>query len=228
MNSRNQLRFTMVKVAMSYLDDHKALWSGRKAFSSKMVKILDNTQTIEALVPQTLAGTQSSTQQKRQYKESMLQTTLYLIAAGRSYAADTQNAELESHMSFSLSDLQKGTHMVSLGLCRNNYTFLLPYSEKLGDYDATPENFVAQNEACNACEEAISKPVKTRKDIMAANQKLAMLLDQTIEIFTAHIDPFVKMLAATQPDFYAGYKIARKIGGAGKAKTDEPVDPGTN
>jgi hypothetical protein len=36
------------------------------------------------------------------------------------------------------------------------------------------------------------------------------------------------MMAKTHPEFYAGYKIARVIGGRGKTKTDEPVDSGTN
>jgi hypothetical protein len=228
MNANESARFMMIKVAGTYLDKYKLLWNGHKAFAGKVLKIVNNTNAIEALVPQTMAGTGSSTSQKRQLKETMLQATLYLIGAGQPYAADEQDAGLEARMNFSYSDLILGSHLACLGRCRNIYTFLLPFADRLGDYSITPEHFVAQNNACNAFEDVISKPVSTRKDIQNANQQLTKLIDETVDIFKSHVDNFVKMMAAAQPEFYAGYKNARVIGGRSKARTDQPVDSGSN
>ena len=228
MNAQETLRFTMLKVATAYLDNHKELWNSHKAFASKVAKIVNNINATEALLPQTIAGTKGSTKQKQQYKKTMLQATLHLIGAGSSYAADVQDAKLVAQMNFSASDLITGSHLDCLNRCRNIYTFLLPYADKLGDYAVTHDHFVAQNEACNAFEEVVNAPVTTRKDIKAANQQLTKLINDSVDIFVGHVDNYVKMMAKTHPEFYAGYKIARVIGGRGKTKTDEPVDSGTN
>jgi hypothetical protein len=227
MNAKESIRFTMIRVATAYLDNHKMMWSSHRAFAGAVSKIANNTNVIEALIPQTLAGTGSSTGQMRQYKETMLQATMYLIGAGQPYAADVQDAELEVRMDFSYSDLIMGSHLACLGRCRNIYTFLLPFVDRLGDYAITPDHFVAQNDACNAFEDVISKTAITRKNIQNANQRITKIIDETVDIFRSHVDNFVKMMAATQPEFYAGYKNARVIGGRGKARTKPPVDSGT-
>lgn len=227
MIKRDLKRLTMIQVTTAYLEEHKALWVSKKPFANKMAQVVANTADISDLLPQTLIGTKGSTQQKWQYKQTLLNTTLYLLAAGSSYAVETNNAGLTAQLNMSKSDLMIGSHQACLGRCQNIAAYLTPYADKLTDYGVEPAHFTAQEEACKAFSEVLSKPVSTRKDIKTANQQLARLIAATVLLFVKHIDNFVKMMAMDQPAFYAAYKNVRKIGGSGTSRHEKAVDAGT-
>ena len=220
----------MYRIVIASFNGHAADWNALLALQTAYDKLVLKTTTLEQLAAEQgnkLIGVKALKDKDRDAAIAKAE----LIANGlRALASETKDVALKEQLRFSPSVLRDASAL-KLMKCFNRVREAANlHSGVIAGYGVDPQLLPEFFDSCDHLSEVLDS---TRNAIVERAQQTAIMkeLQKEIDVLLKEsIDPLMKVVQVTHPDFYKHYKSARKIIDLkGKTKNDPvPVVPPAN
>ncbi len=219
MERYNQQQLKSATVTQEFLNepDNKAIWDGVSALVQQMDIVNGKLELTETIIADQTTTTKGVTKNKRKIRDLLISTTYVVGSMTKAWAMLEDEPEIIEKVNYSKSALAE------LG-------FILPeraqvihdvaneHIVNLADFGLTAEKLTELQNRVTAYEGMVVAP---RSATVARKTLTELLRDEVRElmwVFREVIDPLMAQFEEEHPEFYLGYRNARKIG-----KT--PVNP---
>ena len=194
--------------------DYQAAYT---AITNPLPNYSANSATFESIIPQIQevaeqqkVSTKGVTDTKNNLKENLIVTTADYSRKLGVYAKFTNNAKLAQEVKFTESKLRQVADTAVRDYAQIVYNRAQPIVGSLATYGITAETQETLLAAITAYNDSIGKPSASRTESSKITKRLEALF-KTADTALANMDAAVEIIRISQPDFYAGYKNARKI-----------------
>ena len=210
MNNDQINKFEMLKATNTYLDANTPVYSTipiLAKYKTNLTTVIDGIKkaALDQEAAQVFVG-QSKTELKRTIAEKMD----VLDDTAEAFAADTDNAELLSRMSNSMSDYYKIPNEAFETKVQNTIELLEVNLPAMCDYGMTQDLIDEVKVYFNEFEEKTGKPRAYQIASRVATESLSDLFKEATKV-TEKMDRVMKRYKRSNSSFYNGYQAARKI-----------------
>jgi hypothetical protein len=220
---QNNLK-TMFDTAITFLDVHNSLWSGKVAFADAVTRVKAGLAAIETKVSGQETPIEGITVDKETLRNLLEETLLEIANQLSAFAAKTGDNDLAAQVEMTQASLDKMeendldlTAGRVIDLANTNKTILA------SDYD-TPAAEIAKLTTRRA--DFSAKKTAPREAVVERSAKttaIPTLIKNVRSIFRRELDKMMTPFKRTEPDFYSGYFAARVV--VDKAATQTPDTP---
>lgn len=214
MDSRQTLKLNAYRTLSDTLESFKATWTPLGAFKRSVTSFDNCLETIDELAR--IQADKSGAGAEKALCLVALVTDAHTIASAvAALASDTKDAALAAKVDFSRSDLARGREAQIITRCENIHAAATENLDALDDeYGVTQAKLTALQTKINAFRTAQPKPRRTRATSSAATEQLRACFTQADQILDGKLDKLAVQFEASQPQFYAEYTSARRVGEA--------------
>jgi len=176
--------------------------------------VLNTIPQIQTIAEQQKMSKTGIAKGKNQLKEALIQLAADSARKLVVYAKFTNNAPLEDEVNLSISKLRQVADTAVKDYAQIVYDCIQPIVSTLSTYGLTSTTQTALLNAITNYNAVIGKPGLGRVETSQATKQLAVLFKTALDAL-AIMDTAVEIVKLTQPNFYNGYKSARKIVNSG-------------
>ena len=183
-------------------------------YPANLTIVLNTIPQIQAIAEQQKMSKTGIAKGKNQLKEALIQLAADSARKLVVYAKFTDNAPLMDEVHLSISKLRQVADTAVKDYAQIVYDRIQPIVSTLSTYGLTTTNQTALLDAITNDNAVIGKPGLGRVEISQATKQLVVLFKTALDAL-AIMDTAVEIVKLTQPNFYNGYKSARKIVNSG-------------
>jgi len=217
MNKKQENRFSMYLATIDFCELNTDITTPLPNFSTNLTNLKTIRDRIYVIVETQAADTSGTTTDKNVLKENLIvlaaDTARKLIA----FAKLTKNQKLLKEISNTESDLRHLPDTVLPDTAKLIYDRAQANLPSLANYLITAESQSVLLQAIADYRQALASPRVEKISQEQATKQLVELFvagDETL----ANMDAVVEIVRLTQPNFYSGYKLSRKIIESGNTK----------
>ena len=210
MTTSQETRLNMYLAVRDFLIPNEALTKDLPNFSSNFAILKETINNIQAITEQQKFDKTGLAKMKKELREKLINLSVDISRKITAYAKFTNNTLLNSEVKFTMSGFSKMTDVAVKDYAQIIYDRVQDNLEALPSFGITPDTQKLLLETITAYNESIAKPRVGITERSQATKKLVVLID-TADTITANMDLAVEIIRLNQPDFYNGYKTARKI-----------------
>ena len=203
-------RLEMLKATNAYLDVNAGIYSPVPIIVKYKNDLFDVIAGIQKAAQEQDAAQVFIGESKAQLKRLIAEKMDILDDTVESYAADTENAELLSAVSNSMSDYYKLPNEVFETKVKNVIETMEAHIEAMADYGMTQQMIEDVKLQFNEFEEKSGKPSTYRIASRIATQDLEGLFKDATTV-TEKLDKVMKRFKRSNASFYNGYLAARTV-----------------
>jgi hypothetical protein len=197
----------------AYLLKYADITAKLPAFAGYFTKITQTNAAIRNL--NVLRNTTSGAGQtvNEDNKVLLISETRKLVKRMVAFATNTSNNELLKQVNYTNSDLKRVSEKELTDTCQALHGIGQAYVDKLADYGVTADSQAAlQTIIDNFMDSWTQKGVNKTSTVQQTMQE-----NEYIKVLQANwekVDVLVDLVQETQPEFYAGYQVVRKLPGS--------------
>lgn len=215
----------MFRAVDTVFTNHEVDWNPLPAFTSAVSELRANLLLIDQVAHQQDSATVGVKTAKDQAHLVAVERAEFIANALRAYAAANGTTALREQLRFSETDLLNSSVNVILQLFARIQENALLYGDALADYGIVEQDLDAFAQLCTDLPGILTS---TRHAIVNRSQQLETLQEliaSTNHLLREVLDPQVKMLRSSHPDFFKLYTHARTVVDY-KGKSTRPRVPG--
>ena len=217
MNKKQENRFSMYLATVDFCEQNTDIITTLPDFSTNLTNLKTTCDEIHVIIETQAADTSGTTADKNVLKENLIllaaDTARKLVA----FAKLTKNQKLLKEISYTESDLRHLPDTILPDTAKLIYDRAQANLTALAAYLITAESQTALLQAITDFKAVLASPRVEKISQEQATKQLAELFVAGDEAL-ANMDAVVEIVRLTQPNFYAGYKLARKIIETGNTK----------
>jgi hypothetical protein len=160
-------------------------------------------------------NTKGVTDNKKKLRESVIKLTLDASAKMQAYARYSRDTVLLAETKFTSSGIRNIASLELVDIAKGLYNIIQQNIDKVSDYILNVASQTAFKTSIDAYSESIPQPrqsqLKSRENTLLVSQAFASGYEAL-----SNIDTLVEIVKLSEPNFYAGFKNARKIVEQGK------------
>lgn len=210
MKNKQESRFSMYLTTADYCELKNEITAPLPNFSTTFSKFKTICDKIDQMAKAQMVNTTGTTANKAELKKLLIVPAVDTARKLMAYAKLTKNQQLLKEISFTESSLRRMPDTTLAQAAQLIYDRAETYLSLLAGYLVNTETQAALLGAINAYRAALSAPRIETTTQVQATQKLVELF-KTGDEALADMDAVVEIIRISQPDFYTGYKAARKV-----------------
>lgn len=210
MTNLQESRFSMYLSFRDWQVNYLTITNGLPNYTANSTILLNTIPQIQTISEQQKISKTGVTDNKNQLKETLVVLTADYARKLSVYAKFTNNLVLAQEVNFSESKVRKSADTAVKDYAQIVYDRAQPIVASLATYGITAATQTALLNAINAYNASIGKPAAGKAETTQLTKQLVTLFD-TAENALANMDASVEIVRLSQPNFYNGYKNARKV-----------------
>ena len=160
-------------------------------------------------------------QEKKQKVGELAQLAAEVCGATLSYAEKAGNERLAAKLNIPATELSSGKDSVIVSNCRNIHKAASSVVDELGEFKVTAPKLKALKQKTDDYKKLSTMPRQAAASRKAATRRIPVVLRQASRLLRKRLDPLMVPFKATEPEFYAQYKAARRIVQPGTGESAE-------
>jgi hypothetical protein len=213
-------KLKMYRNVSNVLNVHKNIWETSVPFTME-VDHLDTDITDIDEKDQSLKGSESISEEKKQTRQKMLGAALVISGAGTAYASQIKDMGLKAKFNFSKSELAKGNEKEVYNRCMNIAVSAEPILDKLLAFNIPADQLTILKQTATAFDKLISAPREVRKSDKSIKEEMVAIYDECDILLDERMDKMMQIYQESYPDFFLEYSNARVIGGWSRKKDED-------
>ena len=157
------------------------------------------------------------TEEKAQKVSELAQLAAEVCGSTLSYADQSGDERLAAKLDIPFSKLSSGKDSRIISNCRNIYKAASSVVDSLGEFKVTPAKLKALKQKTDDYKTLSTKPREAAAERKAATKRIPVVIRQASRLLRKRLDPLMVPFKATDPEFHARYKAARRIVKPGSA-----------
>ncbi len=233
MNKKQENHFSMYLAAVDFCDLNTVITAPLPNFSINQTKLKTTCTKIHLISEELAADISGTTDDKNVLKENLVIRAADTARKLMAFARLSKNQKLLKEASFTETDLRRLPDTILCDTAKLIYDRAQTYLASLAEYLVTDETQAALLQSITDYTQALASPRVEKVSQVQATKQLAELFAAGDEAL-ANMDAVVEIVRISQPNFYVGYKSARKVIESGNGKlavmgtvtdalTNEPV-----
>ena len=216
-------KLKMYRNVSNVLDTHKNVWETSVPFTMEVDNLNTNVKGIDEK-DQSLKGSQSISEEKKQRYQKMLGAAFVISGAGTAYASQIKDMGLKAKFDFSRSELAKGNEKEVYNRCMNIAVSAEPILDKLLAFNIPADQLTILKQTASVFDKLISAPREVRKSDKSIKEEMVAIYDECDILLDERLDRMMQIYQESYPDFFLEYSNARVIGGWHKKKDEDGDD----
>lgn len=217
MNKKQENRFSMYLATVDFCDLNTDITTPLPNFSINLTKLKTTCNEIHLISEELAADISGTTADKNVLKESLIIPAADTARKLMAFAKLSKNQKLLKEISFTETDLRRLPDTVLCDTAKLIYDRAQTHLASLAAYLVTAETQAALLQAIDSYKLALASPRIEKVSQVQATKQLAELFVAGDEAL-ANMDAVVEIVRISQPNFYMGYKSARKVIESGNGK----------
>lgn len=215
MNSQQQSKYNMYLVSDEFLTSNNSIVMGLPKFNEFSTTFKSGISQIRSSNEQQSLDKSGIAGNKSQLRKSLVALGADAARKIQAYAKVEDNQILLSESKFTASDLKNATDSELEAYAQSIYDKGQDYLQDLIPYGITAESLMTLSKAITDFKVAIPTPRNGTISTKQSTEQIAkgiITCDEALD----KIDALVEIVRISQPDFYSGYRSARRIIGTSK------------
>jgi len=217
MNKKQENRFSMYLATIDVCELNTDITTPLPNFSTNLTSLKTIRDRIQVIVETQAADTSGTTADKNVLRENLVVPAADTARKLMAFAKLTKNQKLLKEISFTETDLRRLPDTVLPDTVKLIYDRAQANLPSLAAYQVIAESQSVLLQAITDYRQALASPRVEKISQEQATKQLVELFVAGDEAL-ANMDALVEIVRLTQPNFYAGYKLARKIIETGNTK----------
>lgn len=217
MKTKQENRFSMYLAVADFCEKHTGITATLPNFSINLSELKTTNEQIHGIVKTQAADITGTTAGKTNARENLIVLTADTSRKLVAYATLNKNQELATEIKYTESYLRHLPDTTLAVVPKLIYERAQDHLAALSGYVVTPETQAALLQAMDDYMLALTAPRIKKVSLGQAVKQLEALFAAGDEALAA-MDVVVEIVRLTAPDFYAGYKLVRKIVESGSRK----------
>lgn len=217
MKTKQENRFSMYLAVADFCEKHTGITATLPNFSINLSELKTTNEQIHGIVKTQAANITGTTAGKTNARENLIVLTADTSRKLVAYATLNKNQELATEIKYTESYLRHLPDTTLAVVPKLIYERAQDHLAALAVYMVTPETQAALLQAMDDYMLAMTAPRIKKVALGQAVKQLEALFAAGDEALAA-MDVVVEIVRLTAPDFYAGYKLVRKIVESGSGK----------
>jgi len=210
MTNREESRLSMYLVLRDWQANYTAITNPLPNYTANSTTFVNTIPLIQNVAEQQKISKSGLTDNKNQLKEALIITIADYSGKLGAYAKFTNNPILAKEIKFTAGRLKKEADTAVRDFAQIVYDRAQPIVASLSAYGITAASQTALLNAISAYNASIGKPAAGKAESAQLTKQLDVLF-ATAETALANMDAAVEIVKLSQPNFYNGYKSARKV-----------------
>jgi len=210
MNINQQSKLKMYMTTRIFLLSSPAITAKLPNFQEFLTALNDAILQIHSTSEKKKFNTKGVTDNKSKLRKSLIIATIDASAKIQAYAKYNRDLMLLSETKFTKTDLKDVPALELVDIARGLHSKIDANLDKLTEYELTAETQIVYMSTIDNYDESIPQPrqsqLKKKENTMLENQAFTSG-DEAL----GNIDTVVEIVRFSEPNFYTGYKNARKI-----------------
>ncbi len=211
MNSQQNSIYAMFIRVLRVLDDHQTAWATNAKFAANRATLSANVQSIAKAQKEQETDKTGITRDKETSREVLASLAFEAASGIRSYAADTDNRELEQSVKFTEAGLAAMTEARLTATSEVIHTAGVKHLAQLAEYGLTTESLESLKTAIDNFKGAQPETRLAINNSTQATITLRKLLTATTDLLKRQLDTKMVMFKKSHEGFYNAYSQARNI-----------------
>lgn len=217
MNKKQENRFSMYLATVDFCELNTDITTPLPNFSTNLTSLKTICDRIHVIVETQAADTSGTTADKSIIRENLVVSAADTARKLIAFAKLTKNQKLLKEISYTETDLRRLPDTILPDTAKLIYDRAQANLTALAAYQVTAESQTALQQAITDFKVVLASPRVEKISQEQATKQLAELFVAGDEAL-ANMDAVVEIVRLTKPNFYAGYKLARKIIETGNTK----------
>lgn len=217
MNKKQENRFSMYLATVDFCDLNTDITAPLPNFSTNLTSMKSVCDQIHQIVETQAADTSGTTADKNVLRENLIVKAADTARKLMAFAKLTKNQKLLKEISYTESDLRHLPDTVLPDTAKLIYDRAQANLAALAAYQVTTESQSVLQQAFTDLKAVLASPRVEKVSQAQATKQLIELFVKGDEAL-ANMDAVVEIVRLTQTNFYAGYKLTRKIIETGNTK----------
>lgn len=217
MNKKQENRFSMYLATVDFCDLNTDITTPLPNFSTNLTNLKTTCDRIHLISETQAADTSGTTAGKNDYRENLIVSGADTARKLTAFAKLSKNQKLLKEISFTESDLRHLPDTILADTVKLIYDRAQANLASLDTYLITVETQTVLLQAITNYKLVLASPRVEKVSQVQATKQLAELFVAGDEAL-ANMDAVVEIVRLTQVNFYAGYKLARKVIESGNRK----------
>jgi hypothetical protein len=217
MNKKQINRFNMYLSTVEFCEKNSAISSPLPSFNTNMNNLKMVADAMRLIVQHQAGDITGTTAVKKDFKETLVVWSADSARKLMAFAKLTKNQKLLKDISYSETDLRHLPDTTLPDTAMLIYNYGQQYLSELGSYQINNQTQETLLQAITNLKQSASTP-RTEMIGKAQNTQQLIQLFKTGDEALANMDAVIEIVRLSQPDFYAGYKLARKVIETGNSK----------
>lgn len=217
MNKKQENRFSMYLATVDFCELNTDITAPLPNFSTNLTNLKTICDRIQVIVETQAADTSGTTADKNVIRENLVVVAADAARKLMAFAKLSKNQKLLKEISFTETDLRRLPDTVLPETAKLIYDRAQANLPSLATYLITAETQTSLLQAITDYRQALASPRVEKISQEQATKQLAELFVAGDEAL-ANMDAVVEIVRLSQPNFYTGYKLARKIIETGNTK----------
>ena len=210
MNSKQQRRYNMYLTTDEFLTANDSITTTLPRYQEFHVSFQNGIIQIRSSNEQQSIDKSGIASNKNQLRKLLVKLGADASRKTQTYAKIENNQILLSESKFSESDFKNASDSELETFAQSTYDTVQAHSGDLGSYDITEDTQTALLKAITDFRTAIPTPRNGAIGTKLSTEQIAKAFATTDEALD-NIDALVEIVRISQPEFYSGYKSARKL-----------------
>jgi len=217
MNKKQINRFNMYLSIVEFCLKNSAIFSPLPNFNTNMNNLKMVADAVRLIVQRQAGDITGTTAVKKDFKETVVIWSADGARKLTAFAKLTKNQKLLKDIAYTETDLRHLPDSTLPDTAMLIYNCGQQYLSELGSYQINDQTQETLLQAITNLKQSVSTP-RTEMIGKAQNTQQLIQLFKTGDEALANMDAVVEIVRLTQPDSYAGYKLARKVIETGNSK----------
>lgn len=217
MKTKQENRFSMYLAVADFCEKNTVITATLPNFSINLSQLKTTNEQIHVIVKTQAADISGTTVGKNNAKVNLIVLTADTSRKLVAYATLSKNQKLAKEIKYTESDLRHLPDTILAVVPKLIYERAQDHLSALAVYMVTPETQAALLQAIDDYKLVLTAPRVEKVSQVQATKQLEALFAAGDEALAA-MDVVVEIVRLTEPDFYAGYKLVRKVIESGSGK----------
>jgi len=210
MTNQQESRSSMYITTTAFSDNNASITASLPNYTSNLTLFKGICQEIQVIGEKQKIDNKGITENKNQLKANLIVLAADNARKLTTFARFTNNLTLQGEVNYSETDFKRFSETALRDYAQIVYDRAQSNIESLGQYDINVRSQETLQQAINAYNATLSAPRIGTNEKTQATKKLSDLFKSADKILS-DMDAAVEIVRLSQPEFYRGYKTARKI-----------------
>lgn len=210
MTNQQESRSSMYITTTAFSDNNASITASLPNYTSNLTLFKGICQEIQVIGEKQKIDNKGITENKNQLKANLIVLAADNARKLTTFARFTNNLTLQGEVNYSETDFKRFSETALRDYAQIVYDRAQSNIESLGQYDINVRSQETLQQTINAYNATLSAPRIGTNEKTQATKKLSDLFKSADKILS-DMDAAVEIVRLSQPEFYRGYKTARKI-----------------